>query len=79
MIQSLQLEGFRNINHACLNFGEGINLFYGPNGAGKTNILEALGLFALGKSCRGSKENILVGFERELTEITAEIISQKKK
>jgi len=79
MIQSLQLEGFRNISRTQLNFAEGINLFYGPNGAGKTNLLEALGLFSLGKSCRGSKENILVGFERELAEITAEIIIQKKK
>ena len=79
MINSLQLEGFRNINHAHLTFAEGVNLFYGPNGAGKTNLLEALGLFSLGKSCRGSKENILVGFERELTEVTAEIINQKKK
>jgi len=79
MIQSLQLEGFRNINHAYLTFGEGVNLFYGPNGAGKTNMLEALGLFALGKSCRGCKENILVGFEREIAEISAEIFDQKKK
>ena len=79
MIQSLQLEGFRNISHTHLNFVEGINLFYGSNGAGKTNLLEALGLFSLGKSCRGSKENILVGFERELAEITAKIINQKKK
>ncbi len=79
MINSLQIEGFRNISHTRLNFGKGISLFNGPNGAGKTNLLEALGLFSLGKSCRGSKDKALVGFGRELAEITAEIAGQKKK
>jgi DNA replication and repair protein RecF len=79
MINSLRLEGFRNISQAHLIFTDGINIFYGSNGAGKTNLLEALGLFSLGKSCRGSKENILVGFDREIAEVTAEIIDQKKK
>ncbi len=79
MITSLNIEGYRNINTACLEFSKGINLFHGPNGAGKTNLLEALGLFSLGKSCRGAKDRELVGFSRELAEVSGEIISQKKK
>ena len=79
MINSLQIEGFRNIGHTRLHFGNGISLFHGSNGAGKTNLLEALGFFSLGKSCRGSKEKAMVGFGRAIAEISAEIISQKKK
>jgi len=79
MIKNLHIEGFRNINSAKLGFSGGVNLFYGPNGAGKTNLLEALGLFSLGKSCRGAKDRAMVGFTREMAEITAEIVNQKKK
>lgn len=79
MLNSLHLEGFRNLAGASLDFASGINLFYGSNGAGKTNLLEAIGMFALGKSCRGSKDNELVNFDRELTELTANITGQKKK
>ena len=62
-----------------LDFASGINLFYGRNGAGKTNLLEAIGMFALGKSCRGGKDTELVGFDRELAELTANITIEKKK
>jgi len=79
MITSLHIEGFRNINSVRLEFPSGVNLFCGPNGAGKTNLLEALGLFSLGKSCRGAKDRAMVGFTREMAEITVEIINQKKK
>jgi DNA replication and repair protein RecF len=79
MIESLHLEGFRNIANSNLRFIDGINLFYGPNGSGKTNILEALGLFSLSKSCRGAKDAELVGFGREMAEINVEIFDIKKK
>ena len=78
MINNLHLEGFRNITSAKLEFSRGINLFYGPNGAGKTNLLEALGLFSLGKSCRGTEDKAMVGFDRKIAEITAMITGQKK-
>jgi len=79
MITNLHIEGFRNITGVKLEFPKGINLFYGPNGAGKTNLLEALGLFSLGKSCRGAEDKAMVGFDRTMAEITAMIASQKKK
>jgi DNA replication and repair protein RecF len=79
MITTLQIEGFRNIKKTSLTFAEGVNLFYGQNGAGKTNVLEALGLFSLAKSCRSAKENELVNFDRELAEVIAGIDDQKKK
>ena len=79
MISSLKIEGFRNLSSRQLEFGSGINLFCGPNGSGKTNILEAIGMYALAKSCRGAKESEMVGFGREMTEIEAEVSGLKKK
>ena len=78
MITSLKISGFRNINTASLIFEKGINLFTGPNGSGKTNLLEAISLFSLGKSCRGAKDREMVGFSREMAEVVAVIGSEKK-
>lgn len=79
MLNILQLDGFRNLARHELQFSSGINLFVGPNGAGKTNLLEAIGLFSLAKSCRGAKDNEMVSFGRELAEISADIQTVKKK
>jgi DNA replication and repair protein RecF len=79
MLTNLQIEGFRNLAKHNIQLAGGINLFVGPNGAGKTNLLEAIGLFALAKSCRGAKDSEMVGFGRELAEITADIQTVKKK
>jgi DNA replication and repair protein RecF len=79
MISSLQIENFRNLKKSSLEFSGGVNLFHGPNGAGKTNILEAIGLFSLAKSCRGSKDVEMVQFGRELGEVIGIITDQKKK
>ncbi len=79
MITHLSIKGFRNIENADLYPDKGINLFTGKNGAGKTNLLEAIGLFAIGKSCRNAKDRELVNFDSELAEIEAIITGEKKK
>lgn len=79
MITSLQIAGFRNIKNSSFKPAEGVNLFHGRNGAGKTNVLEAIGLFSIGKSCRGAKDVELVNFDSGLAEISAEITVEKKK
>ena len=79
MINSITLHNFRNFGEAHVEFGAGVNLLFGPNGAGKTNLLEAIGLFSLGKSCRNADDRALVYQSRELAEVSAAISSQKKK
>lgn len=78
-MSSLHIAGFRNIGNATFEPAEGINIFYGKNGAGKTNVLEAIGLFSIGKSCRGAKDVELVNFDSNLAEVTASMLSEKKK
>ena len=60
-----ELTGFRNIEHAEVEFSDGVNVLVGGNAEGKTNMLEAIYLFALGKSFRGAKEEEIIGFGRE--------------
>lgn len=79
MLTALRIESFRNLVRQDIRFGPGINLISGPNGAGKTNLLEAIGLFALSKSCRGAKDQEMVAFDRELAEISGDISDIKKK
>ena len=42
IIQSMELENFRNYHSLKLELDKGTNICYGDNAQGKTNILEAL-------------------------------------
>lgn len=50
---SLTLENFRSYPKLFFSCSAGMHLLVGPNGAGKTNVLEAIALLGLGRSCRG--------------------------
>ncbi|MBF0098679.1 MAG: DNA replication and repair protein RecF [Magnetococcales bacterium] len=51
-LERLRVQDFRNMVQADLACSPGINLLLGDNGHGKTNVLEAIGLLALGRSFR---------------------------
>ena len=70
--KKLRLFSFRNIPYADIELSEGINFFLGDNAQGKTNALEAIYLFARGKSFRGARDSEMAafgsdGFSAELT------------
>jgi DNA replication and repair protein RecF len=80
IIEQIRLKHFRNITEAKIeDLSGGLNLFYGPNGAGKTNVLEAVGLGSLAKSCRGALDSELVQFGARATTVEIDGIVQKKK
>lgn len=62
VIESLELENFRNYETLHMLFDSGTNIFYGDNAQGKTNILEALYICATTKSHKGSKDRELIRF-----------------
>ncbi|MBQ2766792.1 MAG: DNA replication/repair protein RecF [Clostridia bacterium] len=66
-VRAVALTDFRNVASAEVHFGEGVNILVGDNAQGKTNLLEAIYLFALGKSFRGAKEAELIRFGAELS------------
>jgi len=51
-IESLSIDGFRNIEPVHLKFSSRFNLFIGENAAGKTSLLEALYVLSRGRSFR---------------------------
>lgn len=59
-LTTLKLQHFRNIDQACLEFGEGLNLIVGDNAAGKTALIEALWTLASGRSFRTAKPHHLI-------------------
>ena len=65
-VRAIALTDFRNVASAEVHFGEGVNILVGSNAQGKTNLLEAIYLFALGKSFRGAKEAELIRFGTDL-------------
>jgi DNA replication and repair protein RecF len=58
----LEARGFRNLERARTELGDGITLVHGPNGAGKTNLLEALAVALTGASWRTRTDRELVRF-----------------
>ncbi len=79
-LEKVILRNFRNIKSCTAGpFSENVNLFFGENGSGKTNMLEALGLGSIAKSCRGALSGDLVAFNSESTLVEIEGYSQKKK
>ena len=65
IIQSLQLEAYRNYQTCDIHFSPGVTILYGDNAQGKTNILEAVYVSATTKSHRGSKDREMIGFSND--------------
>lgn len=75
-VKKIKLSTFRNIESVEMKLEPGMNFLLGGNAQGKTNILEAIYLFARGKSFRLAKDSELVMFGKR--GFTAEIVYQKK-
>jgi len=79
-IDGLYLRNYRNIKNLKIDsFSPGINLFTGRNGSGKTNILEAIGLSSIAKSCRGAPDSEIVNFDSDSSLVEINGLSEKKK
>lgn len=65
IVKSLSFENFRNLKNHTIVPCENVNVIYGENAQGKTNLIEAVWLFCGGHSFRSSKENEMIGFEKD--------------
>ena len=68
--KKIEVENFRNIEKASVEFSPGVNLLLGDNAQGKTNLLEAVSLMAIGKSFRGARDADLIRFGCDRATIT---------
>lgn len=75
---SLQLTNFRSYAQASLAFPDepGCVAFLGPNGAGKTNLIEALSILSLTRSCRGNDEAELVKWDEPFYRLKADVAGE---
>jgi recombinational DNA repair ATPase RecF len=71
-LHSLSVKDFKNAENEKIVFTDGVNVIYGDNAAGKTNLLEAIFLFATGKSFRGSKDKDFIRFGQDTASIEIE-------
>lgn len=62
IVESVDLQNYRNYEFLNMTFDNKINIIYGDNAQGKTNILEALYVCATSRSHRGSKDKDLIRF-----------------
>ncbi|MFT3952855.1 MAG: DNA replication/repair protein RecF [Oscillospiraceae bacterium] len=67
-IQSVHIDGFRNLSGIEFSAGERLNVIWGENAQGKTNLLEALWLCTGAQSFRRNRD--YVGMEREIAAVT---------
>ncbi|MCL2518503.1 MAG: DNA replication/repair protein RecF [Oscillospiraceae bacterium] len=65
----IECRNFRNIEDAVIEPAEGVTVLCGSNGEGKTNALEAVYLFAQGRSFRTAHDREFVKFGAESAEI----------
>ncbi len=72
---SLQLTDFRSYTAASAAFPRepGCVAFVGENGAGKTNLVEALSILSLTRSCRGNDESELVRWDQPFYRLKADV------
>ena len=70
-ISSLQLAQFRSYEALTVDFSQGdVHILVGPNGAGKTNIIEAISILSLTRSCLHTDETDLMQWGTEFYRIT---------
>lgn len=75
---SLSLEQFRNYAVQTVDFTEqDIQLFVGSNGSGKTNLIEAVSILSITRSCRGKDDQDMVLWEKPFYRIRAQVQSDE--
>lgn len=68
-ISSLKLRDFRNYESLDITFSPFTNVIYGDNAQGKTNILEAMYMFAQGRSHRAKSDRELIRFKTDAAKL----------
>ncbi|MFP4496792.1 MAG: DNA replication/repair protein RecF [Vulcanimicrobiota bacterium] len=69
IVNKLELNNFRNLKPASLEFSPGFNLIIGKNAQGKSSFLEALYSLSLGRSYRTNKEENIINFDSSFARV----------
>lgn len=75
IIDTLKINGFRNISSEKYSFLKSTNLIHGNNGSGKTSILEAIFLMGFGKSFLNRKKSEMINHNCDEFHVQMEVSS----
>ena len=76
IIQSLELQDFRNYSFLELKLDNGINIFYGNNAHGKTNILESVYVGCTSRSHKSAKDREMIRFDQDAAHIKINLLKK---
>ena len=76
-VSRLDMQYLRSYEFAQVVFDDHLNIVYGRNAQGKTTILEALALFAYGRSPRARFDREVIQFGRDESRLRALCLSQQ--
>lgn len=68
-LRDLRLLNYRNHKELYIKFNGGLNIICGRNSVGKTNILEAIHLCLKGKSFKNSKDEEMINFDSQYSNV----------
>lgn len=77
-VNRLILKNFRNYEEQTVEFSPSTNIILGNNANGKTNILEAVYLFAHGKSHRAKQDSEMINFGSKTAAVTLEFENSQR-
>lgn len=69
IVEQVRLRDFRSYERLALELPRGVSVFHGANGAGKTNLLEAVYMGAVGRSCRTNNDSRTIRFGAEAARV----------
>lgn len=78
IIQSIELNNFRNYESLTMSFDPGTNILYGDNAQGKTNILEACYVSGTTKSHRGAHDREMIRFDEREAHIRTMVMKDER-
>ena len=75
-ITKLALQKFRSYDSHLMDFEESmVHVLLGPNGVGKTNILEAISLLSLAKSCQKAEETDIIAWGEDFYRVQGRAVT----
>jgi len=77
-LRQLRVVNFRNHARTELTLGTGVHVFLGANAQGKSNLLEAVGVAAIGRSQRTGRDADLIRFGEAWARVRAAVCRQDR-
>lgn len=76
IVKNIKLINYRNFSKVNVKLNNNLNIFIGDNAQGKTNLLESIYISSIGRTFRSNKENDLIKFDENFSQVEVSIIKK---